>query len=459
MGFDQTGLSEPLLRAVAQAGYTTPTPIQEKAIPLILQGRDLTGIAQTGTGKTASFALPIIDLLARGRTRANLPGALIVEPTRELALQVAENFKIYGANHNLKTALLIGGVSFDEQKKETAGHIDIIIATPGRLIDHTQRGRLVLFGVQMLVIDEADRMLDMGFIPDIEKIVTMTPARERQTLLFSATMPKEIQTLANKFLKNPERVEAARPATTAENVQQRLVWTKNAAKSRWLAKILRRAPDGPSLVFCNRKIDVNKVCTELQRTGFNAGKLHGDMEQVRRMRMLGNFRDGKVKVLVASNVAARGLDIPRVAQVINFDVPSYAEDYVHRIGRTGRAGAAGEAWTLAVPDEEPAMLAIEELTREPVPLADESNPRPVAGEETAPAPARRANGHGKKRNNRRNEHPKEVRGESRRWRKNGNGKTSNKTGNKTDRKTGGRQPLGSNGPVPGFLQPSAPKAR
>ena len=362
--FAELGLSAKVLAAVVDAGYVTPTPIQAGAIPHALIGKDVLGIAQTGTGKTASFVLPMLTRLEKGRARARMPRTLILEPTRELAAQVEENFVKYGKNHRLNIALLIGGVSFDDQDRKLERGADVLIATPGRLLDHFERGRLLLTGVEILVIDEADRMLDMGFIPDIERICKLIPFT-RQTLFFSATMPPEITKLTEQFLHAPVRVEVARAATTAENITQRLVKSghKSWDKRETLRNLIQQEESDlkNAIIFCNRKVEVSELFRSLTRHDFNAGALHGDMDQRARMTMLSNFRDGKLKLLVASDVAARGLDIPDVSHVFNFDVPIHAEDYVHRIGRTGRAGRAGKAFTIVTRSDGKYLDAIEKL--------------------------------------------------------------------------------------------------
>jgi superfamily II DNA/RNA helicase len=363
MKFSELGLSEKVLKAVEASGYDTPTPIQEQAIPHALQGRDILGIAQTGTGKTAAFTLPMLSALERGRARARMPRTLILEPTRELAAQVEEAFGKYGVNHKLSVALLIGGVAFGDQEAKIARGADVVIATPGRLLDFTERGGLLLNAIEILVIDEADRMLDMGFIPDIERICKLVPFT-RQTLFFSATMPPEITRLADAFLHNPVRVEVARAATTAENITQTLVPSGGAPEEKrsTLRRIIRGAENFKNaLIFCNRKRDVQVVYRSLQKHGFSVLALHGDLDQRMRMAALDAFRAGDVQLLVCSDVAARGLDIPDVSHVINYDAPHHAEDYVHRIGRTGRAGKSGEALTIVARIDQKAIAEIEKL--------------------------------------------------------------------------------------------------
>ncbi|MGY8938128.1 MAG: DEAD/DEAH box helicase, partial [Alphaproteobacteria bacterium] len=330
MKFSDLGLSDDILQAVSDAGYETPTPIQAKAIPYVLMNRDLLGCAQTGTGKTASFTLPMIDVLSHGRARARMPRSLIIEPTRELAAQVAEQFEVYGKQHKFTLALLIGGVSFDEQNKALDKGVDVLIATPGRLLDHVDRGKVLLNDVKILVIDEADRMLDMGFIPDVEKIVSHLP-KIRQTLFFSATMPSEIRRLSKKFLMNPKEVSVDPPASTAETVEQNLVRVAPRGKRDVLRTLLNEEGVQNALVFCNRKRDVDAVFKSMKQHGFNVGALHGDMDQYSRMEILTKFKAGETTLLVCSDVAARGLDIASVSHVFNFDVPTTAEDYVHRV--------------------------------------------------------------------------------------------------------------------------------
>ena len=361
MSFADLGLSDELLRAVSEAGYSDPTPIQRQAIPSVLMGRDIIGIAQTGTGKTAGFVLPMIDILAQGRARARMPRSLILEPTRELAAQVAENFEKYGKHHKLSMALLIGGVSMGDQVKALEKGVDVLIATPGRLMDLFDRGNILLTGCSLLVIDEADRMLDMGFIPDIETICTKLPAT-RQTLLFSATMPPPIKKLADKFLSHPKTIEVARPATTAESIDQRLLRVDARSKRDALAALLRSGQVRNAIVFCNRKTTVRELATSLKRGHFSVGQIHGDMEQPERIRELDRFKKDEINILVASDVAARGLDIKGVSHVVNYDVPWHPDDYVHRIGRTGRAGKTGIAITFVTPADAEAIDNIQKLT-------------------------------------------------------------------------------------------------
>ncbi|WP_422011114.1 DEAD/DEAH box helicase [Reyranella sp.] len=369
MSFESLGLSAPVLQAVAEKGYTTPTLIQEKAIPICLMGRDVLGCAQTGTGKTASFVLPMIDILSEGRAKARMPRSLILEPTRELAAQVAENFEIYGKYHKLNMALLIGGVSFPDQERALERGADVLIATPGRLLDHFERGGILLNDVKILVIDEADRMLDMGFIPDVERIVATLPPL-RQTLFFSATMPPEIKRLADRFLSNPKEVTVSAPASASKNIVQGLVVVQEDDKREALRALIKEQDIKNAIVFCNRKKDVAILQGSLKKHGFNAGALHGDMSQPARMETLEKFKQGEIQILVASDVAARGLDIVAMSHVFNFDVPLSPEDYVHRIGRTGRAGNTGHSFTLASPDEGPLVEAIEKLIGTTIPRVE-----------------------------------------------------------------------------------------
>jgi len=361
MKFADLGLSDELLSAVEAAGYDVPTPIQAQAIPQVQMMKDLIAIAQTGTGKTASFVLPMIDILAHGRRRARMPRSLILEPTRELAQQVAENFEKYGTNHDLKMALLIGGVQMGDQVKALDEGVDVLIATPGRLMDLFERGKILLTGCDLLVIDEADRMLDMGFIPDIEFICEKLPAN-RQTLLFSATMPPPIKKLADKFLTNPKSIEVARPATANINIEQFKVKVSSRDKRDTLISLLRTADVTSALIFANRKTSVRELNKSLKRAGFSTGEIHGDMDQGSRIAELDRFKKGEINILVASDVAARGLDIKGVSHVFNYDTPWHPDDYVHRIGRTGRAGAKGKAFTMVTPEDAEAIANVEKLT-------------------------------------------------------------------------------------------------
>ncbi len=379
MSFADLGLSEELLRAVDESGYSDPTPIQRGAIPSVLMGKDLVGIAQTGTGKTAAFVLPMIDILGHGRSRARMPRSLILEPTRELAAQVAENFEKYGKYHKLSMALLIGGVQMGDQVKALEKGVDVLIATPGRLMDLFSRGKILLTDCNLLVIDEADRMLDMGFIPDIEEICSRLP-KQRQTLLFSATMPPPIQKLAAKFLADPKTIEVARPATANTNIEQRLVEVRSDKKREALRDILRHEEVKNAIIFCNRKTTVRELATSLKRSGFAVGQIQGDMDQADRIAEFDRFKRDEINMLVASDVAARGLDVKGVSHVVNFDVPWQPDDYVHRIGRTGRAGAKGIAITLATRDDAEAVAQIEKLTGIKIPRAQAAEPA-VASEE------------------------------------------------------------------------------
>ena len=383
--FSDLNLNPKVLKAIDEAGYETPTPIQAGAIPPALAGRDVLGIAQTGTGKTASFTLPMITLLARGRARARMPRSLVLCPTRELAAQVAENFDTYTKHLKLTKALLIGGVSFGEQDKLIDKGVDVLIATPGRLIDHFERGKLILSDVKIMVVDEADRMLDMGFIPDIERIFQMTPFT-RQTLFFSATMAPEIERITNTFLSAPARIEVARQATTSENIKQGVLMFKPSRKDREATekrKVLRALIDAEgdkctnAIIFCNRKMDVDTVAKSLKKYGYDAAPIHGDLDQSQRTKTLDGFRNGDLRFLVASDVAARGLDVPSVSHVYNFDVPSHAEDYVHRIGRTGRAGRDGKAIMICVPRDEKNLEDVERLVQREIPRLE----NPLGGQE------------------------------------------------------------------------------
>ncbi len=387
MSFADLGLSEEVLRAVAEAGYDAPTPIQQQAIPVVLMGRDILGCAQTGTGKTASFTLPMVDVLCHGQAKARMPRSLILEPTRELAAQVADSFDKYGKYQKLSKALLIGGESMEEQIKVMDRGVDVLIATPGRLLDLFERGRILMNDIRILVIDEADRMLDMGFIPDVEKIASLV-SKMRQTLFFSATMPPEIRRLAGQFLMNPREISIAPPSTAAETVIQSLVMVEHedgrgsggGAKEKRAALRSLLASEKPknALIFCNRKRDVGIVARSLKRYGFDIDQLHGDMAQPARMDVLDRFKNDEIKLLACSDVAARGLDIPKMSHVFNYDVPSHAEDYIHRIGRTGRAGNKGHAITIAVKEDSKYLEAIKRLIGGAIPrrtLAAKEAPR------------------------------------------------------------------------------------
>ena len=394
MKFEDLGLSPETLRAITEKGYTEPTPIQEKAIPAIMMTRDVVGLAQTGTGKTAGFTLPMIEALSGGRAKMRMPRSLVLEPTRELAAQVAENFKTYGKYHKLSMALLVGGESMGDQTKLLDKGVDVLIATPGRLLDLFGRGAILLNDIKILVIDEADRMMDMGFIPDIEKIVSLIPP-SRQTLLFSATMPPEIKRLSDKFLSNPKEISVSAPATTATNVEQFLVHTSPRDKKKILGQLMRQENPKNAFVFLNRKRDIGDVASFLQKQGYAAAPLHGDMVQSARTKTLQDFRDGTVKFLICSDVAARGLDISAVSHVFNYDVPMSPDDYVHRIGRTGRAGMSGRAWMLASKEDEKYLVNIERLIKKPIPVftmsasdAVSDSGRGDASEARAPRPPR-----------------------------------------------------------------------
>ena len=422
--FTDLNLDAKVLKAVAETGYDTPTPIQAGAIAPALEGRDVLGIAQTGTGKTAAFTLPMITLLGRGRARARMPRSLILAPTRELAAQVAENFDAYAKYTKLSKALLIGGTSFKDQDKLIDKGVDVLIATPGRLLDHLERGKLILTDVKIMVVDEADRMLDMGFIPDIEEIFKRTPFT-RQTLFFSATMAPEIERITNTFLSNPAKVEVARAATTNVNIKQGVVMFKGSSKPKEPSEkreLLRKLIDAEgeacsnAIIFCNRKSDVDIVAKSLNKYGYQAAPIHGDLDQSHRTKTLDRFRDNDLRILVASDVAARGLDIPAVTHVFNFDVPSHAEDYVHRIGRTGRAGGtlrtlrsgragrSGTAIMICAPRDEKNLEDVERLVKTTIPRLD--SPMGKAAPAAAPAEAEKTEERPKRTRNRRKTEPK-----------------------------------------------------
>ncbi len=450
--FSKLGLSAKVVQAVNAAGYTEPTEIQEQAIPHVLQKSDVIGIAQTGTGKTASFVLPMLTLLEKGRARARMPRTLILEPTRELAAQVHENFEKYGINHKLNVALLIGGVSFGDQNKILDKGADVLIATPGRLLDHFERGKLLMNGVEILVIDEADRMLDMGFIPDIERICSLLPPR-RQTLFFSATMSNEISKLTSRFLKNPQKVETAKKNLTAQTIEQRLLkaGSKPAEKRSILRDQINSEADlNNAIIFCNRKRDVATLLRSMTRHKFNAGALHGDMDQKSRMDTLAKFKNGDLKILIASDVAARGLDIPNVSHVFNYDIPIHAEDYVHRIGRTGRAGRSGKAFSLVTPADTKYLEAIETLIVKKIEWANNKEKNIAETSDNIPK-AKQAKKPTPKHNNQKNEASDHKKHEA-----------SNKPKHKkaaviNNNAASKSSPFGNFGPTPAFLLQSAAK--
>ena len=462
MTFADLGLSPELLKAVEDAGYTVPTAIQAQAIPTVLMMKDLIGIAQTGTGKTASFVLPMIDVMASGRRRALMPRSLILEPTRELAAQVAENFEKYGKNHDLKMALLIGGVQMGDQLKALSDGVDVLIATPGRLMDLFERGKILLNGCELLVIDEADRMLDMGFIPDIEFICSKLP-ETRQTMLFSATMPAPIEKLAKKFLNNPKRIETARAATTNADITAFKVPVKSRAKRETLRWFLENDLVENAIIFANRKTTVRELNQSLQRHGFRSAEIHGDMDQPSRLKELERFKSGDVNILVASDVAARGLDIKGVSHVFNFDTPWHPDDYVHRIGRTGRAGAKGRAFTFVAEEDAEAIANVEKLTGSAIKVFGKADVRVDLSEVLAKTRTAKADDVEEReerpaRKPRREREDREARAESKPRRE------RDREPPREDRKARGRRhheedepgkPGEWNGPVPGFLSLSA----
>jgi len=462
MTFADLGLSPELLKAVEDAGYTVPTAIQAQAIPTVLMMKDLIGIAQTGTGKTASFVLPMIDVMASGRRRALMPRSLILEPTRELAAQVAENFEKYGKNHDLKMALLIGGVQMGDQLKALSDGVDVLIATPGRLMDLFERGKILLNGCELLVIDEADRMLDMGFIPDIEFICSKLP-ETRQTMLFSATMPAPIEKLAKKFLNNPKRIETARAATTNADITAFKVPVKSRAKRETLRWFLENDLVENAIIFANRKTTVRELNQSLQRHGFRSAEIHGDMDQPSRLKELERFKSGDVNILVASDVAARGLDIKGVSHVFNFDTPWHPDDYVHRIGRTGRAGAKGRAFTFVAEEDAEAIANVEKLTGSAIKVFGKADVRVDLSEVLAKTGTAKADDVEEReerpaRKPRRKRDDRDERGESNPRRE------RDREPPREDRKPRGRgqheddepgKPGEWNGPVPGFLSLSA----
>ena len=457
--FSDLKLNPKVLKAVEEAGYETPTPIQAGAIPPALDGKDVLGIAQTGTGKTASFTLPMITLLARGRARARMPRSLVLCPTRELAAQVAENFDTYSKHVKLTKALLIGGVSFKEQDQLIDKGVDVLIATPGRLLDHFERGKLILNDVKVMVVDEADRMLDMGFIPDIERIFGLTPFT-RQTLFFSATMAPEIERITNTFLSNPERIEVARQATTNKNITQGVVMFKASRRDREgteKRKLLRGIIDREgdkctnAIIFCNRKTDVDITAKSLKKYGYDAAPIHGDLDQSQRTRTLDGFREGSLRFLVASDVAARGLDVPAVSHVFNFDVPGHAEDYVHRIGRTGRAGRDGTAIMICVPRDEKNLEDVERLVQHEIPrLENPLGDAPAAqAEEDKP---KRSRSRKSDRDERKAEKPEKDRGEKEDRRKSDDARKGRKNDRRDNRDRGGKPVVGLGDHTPAFIE-------
>ena len=399
--FSNLGLSAPLLSALAAAGYSTPTPIQRQAIPLALAGRDVCGIAQTGTGKTAAFALPILDRLRVSR-RSPVSGtcrALVLSPTRELASQIADNFRSYGRPLPLSTAVVFGGVSIGQQRQQLARGVDILVATPGRLLDLIDRGALSLSRVEILVLDEADRMLDLGFIHALRRIVKLLP-KQRQTLLFSATMPKAIAALAGQYLSDPVNVAVTPAATTVDRIEQSVVFVPTERKRELLAGMLRDPAFGRVLVFTRTKHGADRVARHLGDSGVVAAAIHGNKSQPQRERALAAFRAGHARVLVATDIAARGIDVDGISHVVNFDLPNVPEDYVHRIGRTARAGACGTAIAFCSDEERPYLRDIEKLTRHsiqaaPAPISY-AEPAPERGEQRPPALKRNHDhGHGR----------------------------------------------------------------
>lgn len=369
MNFDELGLCPPLLKALAAEGYTTPTPIQLQAIPFAMAGRDVQGIAQTGTGKTAAFALPILHRLAANPKRVGPGGCrvLVLAPTRELASQISESFRVYGKFMNLKTTVMFGGVPKGRQARAMQMGVDVLVATPGRLMDHMQDRTVRLDQVEILVLDEADHMLDLGFIVPIRRIVQQIPA-QRQVLFFSATMPSEIGGLASQMLKNPAQVAVTPVATTAERVEQHVIMVETSRKRAVLFDLLMGPATGRTLVFTRTKHGADRVVKYLEESGLAAAAIHGNKSQGQREHALANFRSGKCRVLIATDIAARGIDVDGVTHVINYDLPNVAESYVHRIGRTARAGATGVAISLCDGEERAFLRGIEKLIRAKVPV-------------------------------------------------------------------------------------------
>ncbi|GAB5483052.1 MAG: DEAD/DEAH box helicase [Parasphingorhabdus sp.] len=445
MKFADLGLSDELLKAVADAGYDEPTPIQAQAIPPVLMMKDIIGIAQTGTGKTASFVLPMIDILAHGRSRARMPRSLILEPTRELAAQVAENFEKYGKNHNLSMALLIGGVSMGDQVKALEKGVDVLIATPGRLMDLFERGRILMSGCELLVIDEADRMLDMGFIPDIEQICSKLPST-RQTMLFSATMPPPIKKLSDQFLNNPKSVEVSRPATANTSIDQSIINVAPKAKRKLLYGILDNEGVDTAIIFCNRKTEVRDLCQQMRKDGFDAGQIHGDMDQSSRLAELERFKSGEINILCASDVAARGLDIKGVSHVVNYDIPWHPDDYVHRIGRTGRAGATGIAITFVTKRDDEHVDSIEKLTGIKIPVRDSKSVKPEKRQSSKTSSPDKPKGDKPKK-----QHADDKAGEAKKRPSKSSEKSAKPSKEQPKPEAIDEEEDGWNGPVPGFL--------
>ncbi|HVA57875.1 MAG: DEAD/DEAH box helicase [Gemmatimonadaceae bacterium] len=361
--FAALGLSEPVLRAVSDAGYREPTPIQAQAIPLILKGRDIIGLAQTGTGKTAAFTLPVVDRLIDGPRRTRV---LILTPTRELCVQVEESVRKYAKHAELEVAPVYGGVPLDPQQKALRAGVDVVVATPGRMIDHLERQNVVFDDLEVLVLDEADRMLDMGFAPQINRIVAQIPPY-RQTLLFSATMPPEVEALARKYLRKPEVVQIGLRSSAASTVTHAVYPVPTDRKSALLGQLLQEAGMDSVLVFTRTKYGADRVVRHLEHDGIDATAMHADKTQAQRTKALDDFKHGKIRVLVATDIAQRGLDISGISHVINYDVPQHPEDYVHRIGRTGRAESTGDAFTFMAPDEIAMVRTIERMIGEPIP--------------------------------------------------------------------------------------------
>ncbi len=392
--FTDLGLAEPLLRALSDEGYETPTPIQAQAIPPIIQGRDLMGIAQTGTGKTAAFALPILQRLATTQRPYQPRGcrALILSPTRELASQIADSFRTYGRHLKLSLAVVFGGVSMGQQVRTLSRGVDIVVATPGRLLDHLDSGSIKLNGVEVFVLDEADQMLDMGFIPSIRRVVKALP-HVRQNLFLSATMPKPIEALASEWLRDPVKVAVAPVATTADRIDQHVIHVETAAKRARLSTLLRSAGFGRTLVFSRTKHGADRIVKQLDADGISAVAIHGNKSQPQREKALASFKDGSSPVLVATDIAARGIDVDGVTHVVNFDLPHVPETYVHRIGRTARAGASGSAISLCASEERPLLRDIEKLIRRPIPVIGTVPPEQPARSGDQPRRQGRPQGH------------------------------------------------------------------